>query len=225
MCNLKNKYTYEYSSNNNLILQYDYNWDINTDSWINRGKEEYTYDSNNNKIVDYRYLWDKPNSAWVDSSKELTTYDSKSNMTSSESYMWDETTGEISGDYKMGFRYNENNSPVLYELYNWNDGEKDWDRTGTAIFYYDKNPLSNNTEELTQVSIYPNPISSNNILSISTKEDKGFKYSIFTSSGKLVMDGSTDNKTQNLDVSILDKGIYVLKITSDNKVINRKFIK
>ncbi|MCK5824690.1 MAG: T9SS type A sorting domain-containing protein, partial [Ichthyobacteriaceae bacterium] len=85
--------------------------------------------------------------------------------------------------------------------------------------------LSNSTLELNQVSIYPNPISSDNILSISTKEENGFNYSIFTSNGKIVISGSTKNKIQNIDVSILDKGIYILKVTSDNKIVNLKFIK
>ncbi|MCK5816170.1 MAG: T9SS type A sorting domain-containing protein [Flavobacteriaceae bacterium] len=92
-------------------------------------------------------------------------------------------------------------------------------------YYYRGHDSSTNTEELTHISISPNPISSNNILSILTKEKRDFKYSIFTSNGVMVISGSTENKSQNIDVSRLSEGIYILKITSDNKVTNLKFIK
>ncbi|MGC4130394.1 MAG: T9SS type A sorting domain-containing protein [Bergeyella sp.] len=69
------------------------------------------------------------------------------------------------------------------------------------------------------ISIYPNPVS--DFINIKSSE-KIKSAEIFDMSGKTV---AKFNNTQNLDVSTLEKGVYVIKISTEKGVNQQKFIK
>jgi hypothetical protein len=68
------------------------------------------------------------------------------------------------------------------------------------------------------LKIYPNPVS--NTLIIPVLEDAD--YEIFNVNGGIVMKGRVSNE---IDISKLKTGIYILKITSETGVFFNKFIK
>ena len=70
-----------------------------------------------------------------------------------------------------------------------------------------------------QFSIYPNPVK--NTLNINTQLSS-FEYALYSLHGQKVMEGSS--KTV-LDVSTLSAGVYVLKLSSENKFESFKIIK
>jgi len=74
----------------------------------------------------------------------------------------------------------------------------------------------------TGISIYPNPTA--DILNIKgVKENASFK--IYNLAGSLVISGSTSSN-QNIDVSKLSAGVYILELLTDNKEGNKiRFIK
>jgi len=77
-------------------------------------------------------------------------------------------------------------------------------------------------------SVFPNPVSENGI-TIQTTDDnfRNFRLNIFDVSGKQVLDAEkvcTSGK-MFVDIKILPKGNYILKITSDNKTESFKLIK
>lgn len=78
--------------------------------------------------------------------------------------------------------------------------------------------LSNNSFEKIKVSIYPNPIQ--NELHIETGEVVN-SVEIFDLLGKQIL--KSINK--NIDVSGLEKGIYLVKINTDNGILTQKIIK
>ncbi|MGV8916033.1 MAG: T9SS type A sorting domain-containing protein [Kaistella sp.] len=69
-------------------------------------------------------------------------------------------------------------------------------------------------------TLYPNPTS--DILNIETQQ-KISKIEIFDLSGKLVK--SVDGKAKNVSVSNLTNGMYLIKLYTENGVVNSKFIK
>jgi hypothetical protein len=71
-----------------------------------------------------------------------------------------------------------------------------------------------------EFSLYPNPVTS--ILTLSGVELE--KAEIYSVNGKLVRTISL-NAINNIDVSDLEKGAYILKVTSNNKVGVTRFIK
>jgi|GEM_PF-1564432 len=80
--------------------------------------------------------------------------------------------------------------------------------------------LANQEAKTFVTVIYPNPTS--DILNIQT-DQKISKIEIYDTSGKLLKSNSGNEK--NIKVSELAKGLYLIKIYSDNHIINYKFIK
>jgi len=82
--------------------------------------------------------------------------------------------------------------------------------------------LSIEDETLENVMIFPNPAI--NVLNIQTTSNLGDKIvTVFDINGKRVLNEKLTNNT--LEVSALQSGMYFLRIESNGKVLNRKFIK
>ena len=68
--------------------------------------------------------------------------------------------------------------------------------------------------QLTNVTIFPNP--SKDIINISSPSDTIKSIEIFDTLGRLVLRKEKNNGINKIDISILDKNVYLLKITDDN---------
>ena len=74
------------------------------------------------------------------------------------------------------------------------------------------------------VSVYPNPATNN--LSIKfEKAIKNSRFEIIDITGKQVISGTLENKINNIDVSSLASGLYLVKITDDATIYTTKFLK
>ena len=84
------------------------------------------------------------------------------------------------------------------------------------------NPLSIDDESLSDLSIYPNPVE--DVLTIETSADlTDMIASVFDINGKRVI--SHKLKSNTLDVSYLESGIYFLRLEAEGKTMKHKFIK
>lgn len=85
-----------------------------------------------------------------------------------------------------------------------------------------ENTLSSTDESISDLIIYPNPVSS--LLNINANNDISDRIAtVFDLNGKRVLNQRIANNSIN--VSTLQSGLYFLRIESDGKVINRKFLK
>ena len=85
-----------------------------------------------------------------------------------------------------------------------------------------ENTLSTTDESISDLVIYPNPV--NNILSIQSSNSVSNKIAtVFDLNGKRILNQRITNNSINL--STLQSGLYFLRIESNGKVINRKFLK
>jgi len=92
----------------------------------------------------------------------------------------------------------------------------------TQIFigqYNNSSVLSNENFEINNLSIYPNPTKA--ILNLSNNLKVNFE--IYNLLGELILKGN-DIENQ-INVSFLTNGIYILKLTREGNTINQKFIK
>ncbi len=71
-----------------------------------------------------------------------------------------------------------------------------------------------NETDMHQVKIYPNPVK--DVLNIAFEKDGNYAYSLYSLAGQQVKSGEFDRKTNQLTVSGLPKGMYVLKITDQS---------
>ena len=98
-------------------------------------------------------------------------------------------------------------------------------RIGTVTFNYINSTLSNDTEVLENIAIYPNPskgkITLSNIKNIDLKSAK-----IYNVLGRLVKDIPVEKGVSklNIDLSHLSKGIYLLSLKSADKSTTKKLV-
>ncbi len=71
------------------------------------------------------------------------------------------------------------------------------------------------------LSLYPNPVTGGRV-SISTKNDSEKEIVIYDLLGKKIM--QTQLSSRDLNVSNLDAGVYIIKITEENISATRKLI-
>ncbi len=81
----------------------------------------------------------------------------------------------------------------------------------------------NDTEEMS-MKLYPNPVK--DMLYIqNNSHETGAVVQIYDLTGHLVLTENMENHTTRLDVSSLRKGIYLLRMESNGKMVTRKFIR
>ena len=98
---------------------------------------------------------------------------------------------------------------------------------GNGIYQADLNAslsVADNSIDAITLAMYPNPTQlklqfGSNDIQLSNET----KFAIYDIRGKEVLKGALDQKS--IDVSSLDKGVYIVKLNQDNKAISRKFVK
>ena len=84
------------------------------------------------------------------------------------------------------------------------------------------NLLSNKEIAFTEITIYPNPVKED-VLYILTKQE--VNVTIYNILGKSVLKRNINSSKNRIDISLLPKGMYILKITSKTGSITKKLIK
>jgi Secretion system C-terminal sorting domain len=88
--------------------------------------------------------------------------------------------------------------------------------------YLHNNNLSTESFSASNISMYPNPAT--NLLNIEALNDIE-KVSVYNILGQEVISKNVNNKVVNLDISSINKGIYIIKTTIDGVVSASRFVK
>ena len=92
---------------------------------------------------------------------------------------------------------------------------------GNFLFGADCFPLSINDNLLSQLSLYPNP--SSDVITINTPSGVEIKSTtLYNLLGKVVLENTNNNE---VNLSELPSGVYILNITTDNGSITKKVIR
>ncbi|MCK0178220.1 endonuclease [Flavobacteriaceae bacterium S0862] len=83
-------------------------------------------------------------------------------------------------------------------------------------------PLSTNINQLKNLSVYPNPVKDN---AIYFNTNKSLDIEIYNILGKLVISKLVLPNSAYVDISNINKGIYLVKISSENQSITKKLIR
>ncbi len=73
------------------------------------------------------------------------------------------------------------------------------------------------------LSIYPNPTT--NVLNINLGDYNNAQIQVLDITGKTIFNTNTTNTTNSINVSSFNKGVYFIKITTNNKTITKQFVK
>lgn len=98
------------------------------------------------------------------------------------------------------------------------------DKLNNTIISFIMEPASINQIENEKFKIYPNPFS--DILRIENNEWTSFEFDIINITGTVIYKSGTVNKPSETNLSLLDKGLYFMRITDpDKRIYIRKILK
>jgi hypothetical protein len=112
-----------------------------------------------------------------------------------------------------------------------NNGTKtgDYVYTGSQVVNSAGVSVSEQTIDAVTFSFYPNPASENITLNYSLAESSKVSYTIFDLTGKQVQTDSANRfpgaQQQIIDVNNLQAGTYLLSLSTNGKVISKRFVK
>jgi len=206
---------YSYDSGKKLIgiLEESFTMDV----WENYSKSSLTYDTNNNLTNELMQDWN--GSGWDNYSNSIYAYDERNNLKTRTDQLWDGASWVQSSLNANTFDIN--NFMLSETNRNWTNSIL---INGDSTYYNIHTVITSINELNTEtLSLFPNPgygkftIKSNNPIG---------NVEIYNMSGERVY-SDTKNKQQNtLDIDLRNssKGVYLLKVSVGNRIINRKVI-
>ena len=88
---------------------------------------------------------------------------------------------------------------------------------------FDQSLGNEDYNKLNKISLFPNPV--NDLLSIAGAETIIKGYNIFDIQGRLIKQFTSSNSINQIDVSSLESGVYLLKLKSELGEVVKRFIK
>lgn len=179
--------------------------------------------NNFGKLVSWEsYKRYEGNTEWYAEDKYNKSYNEIGNQTTLIYFKWDNSSEEWIGDSKHINVYNEDNIAYYNCSYYWE--ENGWYKETSDISYFNISSIKDLDNSHTLVQVYPNPCSNQITIDLENTDNNKVIYSIYSMSGKIVKNGILkSNSTINIDM--LDKGYYLIKIDIGSKIYSAKFLK
>ncbi len=193
------------SASDTNFYYYFYDWEVVKIACISERTEVDAIITNQEPIADFTY-----------SGEYQIGFTSTS--TNEDSYLWDFGDGNISTEKNPTYDYSENGFYDV-KLVVENDCGKDSITKNIQITTLGMNNIISNNN----IEVYPNPTTGN--LYVKYKNNESCNIRLFNSLGKLVYSNYFRNeKTLNLNMSDLSKGIYYLIVTDKNNIYKEKVV-
>lgn len=219
-------YTY---TNNKLHTAYAVGLS-NNNQWIVMGADTFDYDNNENVVHAVRYTYttnDGQTFFLIPSLKDSLHYNNQNQVDEIKSAYWPANNSGWKNSLKYTFNYN-NNKPANGYMYTFDSVANVWYTNPSLRLLFDK-PLSVKegleTAKL-EVSVYPNPASKNvNVYIPFLNNNQEVTINLLNAEGKNIAVPALHNQKEiTLDVSLLPKGVYMLKIQTNTTVISKKVL-
>ena len=110
---IDNKQEFFYDENGNRVLWVLYDWDSESESFINQSKEERNYDNNENITLKISYDWDSNSETFIPTYKFEYYYDNNENLTLLVQYYWNSDSETFIQSNKNEYSYDNNNNQTL----------------------------------------------------------------------------------------------------------------
>ncbi len=235
------KISYENDLNGNILEEIKFD-DIEDSLWVKEHKWTYTYDNENRKLTEVKW---SANADSIWETNTLDTYSYHAGITASHMYqVWSDSLNAywLHDGYESDFDeedriiekrfYHKSESYVDAELsytfyYNYIESENQYieerininasslDTINYEYKYYNKYSTGLNELANTEYSLSPNPASDFIRLESDIYHSHNLEYEIYSSLGQLIMKNKM-TITENIDLNLLPKGQYIVKIYKPN---------
>ncbi len=130
----------------------------------------------------------------------------------------------LTGSTRMRVSMKYNGVATSCETFSYGEVEDYTVNITTAAFARDENNVATENSANNSYSIYPNPAS--DVLNVSFDNlSETATVRIISISGAEVYNSKATSKTFGINVNGLSKGLYIISIADENRVVNHKFIK
>jgi len=217
-----NNYQYisiSYDANNNMISRLSQNW--NGSAWVDNVYGTYTYDINNNLTDGFEVSWN--GSTWMNNWQFADTYDVNNNQTSEIGQSWNDTAWV--NVYLTTYAYDANNFEIINTYKSWNDaGAKVTDGDSIYNYFHTVTGINDLSAQGKSIIIYPNPAKDMVTLNIENAGSEDPALNIYNVSGVLVRSEMLKQHQQQINISDLNNGIYIVEIKTNNMAKKLKLI-
>jgi hypothetical protein len=211
----------EFYNNNSLVL--DEVWGFGSYS------KNYNYDANENVESYIHHDWDMDNQRWQEKIKNTYTYDCADTITD---IVLTETFYDIVSEFYIpNYVVSKPKLELLkyrvltHDTYTLKNNT--WDLSERIEFVYSRADFleSASIDQLDNIKLFPNP--ARNKVHILFDAGSDYILSLYSIVGKKINNNLINYKKSEIDISKLNKGMYILKATNtcDGKVSTLKFIK
>ncbi len=220
-------YTY---SNNKLHTAYAVQLNTNTNKWEVVVQDTFDYDNNGNVVHSIRYGYGSNNGQdfrLMPVSNDSMHYNNQNELDEIKSAYWSSDNSGWKNSLKYTFSYN-NNKPINGYMFPFDTVANVWYTNPSLRLLFDK-PLGVKEGLETakaEVSVYPNPASKNvNVYIPFLNDNQEVTINLLNTEGKNITVPSIRNQKEiTLDVNLLPKGVYMLKIQTNNSAISKKIL-
>jgi len=138
--NTREIYVYDASGNKTKETRYEWNYD--SQEWVDYYLATWAYTSNGNLSAHHTYSWNRKTSEWSKNKVEY-DYNGKGNITEEAHYEWDSDINEWIGVYpgRNVYVFDASGNITEAAIYKWNSEINDWvgSYQGRQVYMYDDN--------------------------------------------------------------------------------------
>lgn len=208
--------TLTYNENQNITLRFMEKWDTDNYQWGNYRKYEYDYDSNGDFVYQSSSSWDISTSIWEESSKSNYNYDET--IPANEAIL----NIPVINEFFDFHYYKEVNAPLSYLYFSYYGDAWHESKKGECFYSELSSSISNNSELINNVVLYPNP--SNGIINISVPNiENTYDITIYNISGEMIKTKRFSGNVK-INLSEFSNGQYYLKYNEGSKTSIKSFI-
>jgi hypothetical protein len=167
------------------------------------------------------YSWNEDTNDWAGIEKREYNYDSNGKQTLEAIFDgWNANTNKWIGRNKYEYSYDDSSNTTLYVSYVWDVNTNDWLISKKDYYYYRQSTTEINDVILPALRISPNP--AHDMLYIESDITSDLNYCIYDLNGRVYLTGLIVDK--RINVSGLSKGVYILRLSSQSKMIVQKMV-
>jgi hypothetical protein len=197
-------------------------WENN--AWVNSERDTYT-ETATEQILVYQY-WE--NGQWVNSGRDTETFDDHGNSTGTKYEYWYNGAWIVNYANAQNHTYNNDDDITETIIMNWDELTLSLVNSAKYMysnFYHFESGIYGRNSTI-DVHIYPNPVSSAMNIKINEVGINQYQVDILNVTGQTIYTSSYSSLSASINVENLNRGIYILRITTDNnKTYNYKLMK
>jgi hypothetical protein len=211
----KNVTVYDNHGNQTSVISYT--WDPVGNNWLEVEKTDSQFDGEDHRIQQITSSWNTGTSAWDVTYRLDVTYNANGDMETLSDYMYDYSIGS-----RTEYFFNEDGIKVSFKQY---DGSYDnWTLFGKGYYYWTPATVTETIDihpDKGSISIFPNPVGG-------SFRAAGFEgkatFFIYDIRGQIVFNKEI-SQNQEIDISYLTEGLYLVKVYSAGGNQQLKLIK